>query len=347
MMQNERQLLKIYSSPQLKEPFLVAAGPGTGNVGIRTTNYLREKLGAELLAEVEPGDFFVPPYSFAFRDGLIDILPIELGEHTPQNKFYYWKSGKAHDIIFFTGDTPPLPGKVVELAEYVMEAARSFGLQRLYMPGAFLTDVHHLSEPTVYGSVTDNKLQEYLRSYDIAASPQMNIAHNLNAWLLGVAKKKSIEAIGLVSEIPAYIPEGRNIRACRALVTVLLQILDIGATDLSDLDAMLAEEEAWMEKQLAELRQSTDQRAVEFLKYLDTLEERDREGSRYRGVLPHVEIELPESLKFIEDLYAQAKSDPSKVQGLRLAIQQLESSDRLLIMRKYGDKIMSLLGYQV
>ena len=43
---NKKQLLKIYSTPQLKKPFLVAAGPGTANVGLRTAGYLREKLGA-------------------------------------------------------------------------------------------------------------------------------------------------------------------------------------------------------------------------------------------------------------------------------------------------------------
>lgn len=347
MKQNEKQLLKTYSSPQLKEPFLVAAGPGTANVGLRTAGYLREKLGAELFAEIEPGDFFTPPYSFAFRDGLIDIVPIELREHTPQNRFYYWKSGKGHDIIFFTGNAHPLPGKVPELAGYVLEVAKGFGLNRLYMPGAFLTDIHHLSEPTMYGSATDNKLREYLHSYHIADAPLMNIAHNLNAWLLGMAKSKNIDAIGLVSEIPAYKPEERNIRACRALVKVLLQMLDIGALDLSDLDTMLAEEDTLMERRFAELRESTSERAIDFLQYLDMLEKRSQKMSEDRGVLLPSEIELPASLKFIEELYAQAKSDPDRVQELRLAVQQLESSDRLLIMRKYGDEIMSLLGYQV
>ena len=237
--------------------------------------------------------------------------------------------------------------KVPELAGYVLEVANSFGIDRLYMPGAFLTDIHHLSEPTKCGSATDNKLREYLHSYHIADAPPMNIAHNLNAWLLGMAKSKSIDAIGLISEIPAYKPEEGNIRACRALVKVLFQMLDIGTPDLSDLDTMLADEDTLMEQRLAELRESTDQRAVDFLQYLDMLERRGQETSEDRGVLLPSEIELPASLKFIEELYAQAKSDPDRVWELRLAVQQLESSDRLLILRKYGDEIMSLLGYQV
>lgn len=346
-MQGEKQLLKIYSTPQLKEPFLVAAGPGTANVGLRTAGYLREKLGAELFAEIEPGDFFTPPYSFTFQDGLIDIVPIELGENAPQNRFHYWKSGKAHDIIFFTGNTHPLPGKVPELAGYILEVARGFGLRRLYMPGAFLTDIHHLSEPTICGSATSNELREYLHSYHITDAPAMNIAHNLNAWLLGMARSKSIDAIGLVSEIPAYKPEDRNIRACRALVKLLIHMLDVGAPDIADLDNMLLEEDKLTEQRFAELRESTDQRVIDFLQYLDMLERRDQEIPGDRRILRTSEIELPASLKFVEELYAQAKSDSSRVQELRLAVHQLESADRLLILRKYGNEIMSLLGYQV
>jgi hypothetical protein len=215
------------------------------------------------------------------------------------------------------------------------------------MPGAFLTDIHHLSEPTICGSATDKKLREYFHSYHIAHAPPMNIAHNLNAWLLGMAKSKNIDAIGLVSEIPAYKPDDSNIRACRALIKLLLQMLDIGTLDIYDLDTMLGEEDALMEQRLTGLRESSDQRADEFLQYLDMLERRDQEPQEDRGVIPPSDIELPESLKFVEELYARAKIDSNRVQELRLAVQQLESANRLLILRKYGDEIMSLLGYQV
>jgi proteasome assembly chaperone (PAC2) family protein len=346
MKPDEGKLLKTYSSPRLKEPFLVAAGPGTANVGLRVASYLQEKLGAELFAEIEPGDFFAPPYSFTFRDGLIDIAPIETGELKPRNRFYYWKSGGSHDIIFFTGNTHPLPGKVPELAGYVLDVAKGFGLKRLYMPGAFLADIHHLAEPTLYGSATNQELRQYLHSRHIVDTPPMNIAHNLNAWLLGMAKSKNIDAIGLVSEIPAYKPEERNIRACRALVSTLCQMLEIEAPDLSDLDTLLTEEDKRTEEQLAELRESDDESVIEFLHYLDVLAEREQEEPKESGLLPS-KVELPASLKFIEALYAKAKSDPARVGELRLAVQRLGSSDRLLIMRKYGEEIMSLLGYQV
>ena len=346
-MKPDKKLLKTYSQPELKEPFLVAAGPVTADVGLRTVSYIQEKLGAELFAEIEPGDFFTPPHSFTLHDGLIDIVPLpEPGEPKPHNQFYFWKSGRRHDIMLFVGNAHPLPGKVPELASYVREAAQGFGLKRLYMPGAFLADIHHSSEPTLYGSATSQELRRYLHRRQIADAPPMNIAHNLNAWLLGMAKSKNINAIGLVSEIPAYKPEERNIRACRLLVRTLCQMLEIEVPDLSDLETLLVEEDKRTEEQLEELRASDDERVIDFLRYLDVLAERGRQTSREIG-LPPSEVELPETLKFIEELYTQAKSNPARVQALRLAVQQLGSSDRLLIMRKYGEEIMSLLGYQV
>jgi proteasome assembly chaperone (PAC2) family protein len=346
-MDSREELLQIYSDPQLKAPYLLAAGPGTSNVGLRTVKYLREKLNAELFAEIAPGDFFMPPYSFTFREGIIEISPIEAGEHIPHNRFYYWKSGGEHDIMFFTGNTAPLPGKVPELAEFILDAARRFGLTRLYMPGAFLTDIYHSHEPAVYASVTEKYLQDYLAGYSIAPSPPMNIAHNLSAWLLGMSKWKGIEAIGLVGEIPAYNPEGRNIRACRELVRLLVQMLDIDLPDLSDLDEMLEEEEEWLENRLTELNKSSDSKISDFVKYLEMLKSRERTDPKDRQPAPPVDIELPDSLKFIEELYLEARRDPGKIGELKEAIEHMNGSDRLLILRKYGDRIMSLLGYRM
>ena len=345
---SSKHLLKIYTNPELEKPVLIAAGPGTSNVGLRTVNYLREKLEADLFAEIEEGDFFSPPYNFTFREGIFETSPIEPKEKVPRNRFYYCKSVKGSDIMFFTADTAPLPGKIPELAGYVLDAARSFGITRLYMPGAFLTDIHHSLEPTIYGSATEEKLLSYLRDYDIYPVPPMNIAHNTSAWLLGMAKWKGIEAVGLVSEIPAYNPEGRNIRACRALVRLIIEMLEIDTPDLSDLDDRLVREEEWLARRLDELQDSNDKRITDFVKYLEMLKGRQKQRpGRGRKLRPSLEIELPESLKPVESLYLEAKDNPEKVEDLKLAVKQLNGPDRLKILRKYGDSIMNLLGYRI
>ena len=344
-MKKREPLLRVYRKPQLKEPLLIAAGPGTANVGLRAVSYLREKLGAELLAEIKPGEFFIPPYTLAFREGIIELEPMELGEQAPQNKFHYWKADKVNDLLFFEGDTHPMPGRALELASYVLDTACRFGIRRVFIPGAFLTDVHHLSAPRLYGIATDNKLLEYLHSYNIEATPPINIAHNLNAWLLGMAKQKDIDAVGLVGEIPFYNAEGQNIRACRALVKALCQMLGLKELDFADLDLLLDEEETQIERKLDDLRKSVDEKASEFLHYLELLQER-REWEPDQNRSFHMQEELPESLKHLEELYAQARQDTSRVQQLKAELDRLKDFDRLLMLRKYGEELLKLLGEQ-
>jgi len=345
-LQDRQQLVKFYSRPQLKAPFLIAGGPGTANVGLTVVNYLREKLAAELFAEIEPGAFFAPPYSFTFQDGLIELLPVEFGEQAPHNRFY-WKPGKEHDLVLFLGDAQPLPGKVPELADYVLEVARSLNVEKVFTPGAFITDVYHLDEPTVYGVATNRDLVEYLDKYHIPPSPSMNIAYNLIAWLLGTAKKKSIDAIGMISEIPFYNVEGDNNRACRALVRILSRMLNLEGVDLIDLDYKIAEEEQRIEQKLEELKGSMDDSASEFIGYIEQLKNR-REGEAIgQKVQFPTQEELPESLRHIEELYHQARQDKSRVPALKDEVGRLESFNRLLLLRKYGDELLRLLEGQI
>ncbi len=345
-MQDREKLLKVYFRPKLKSPVLIAGGLGTANIGLRVVSYLREKLSAELFAEIEPGDFFTPPYGFTFQEGLIQVVPLKFAEQAPQNKFY-WKSGREHDLIFYMGNDQPLPGKVPELADYVLEIAQSFNVNRMFTPGAFITEMHHLSEPAIRGVASTPDLLKYLDSYNIMPSPPMNIAYNLVAWLLGAAKKRGIEAIGLISEIPFYNAEGGNVRARRALIRTLLQMLELEQLDLTDLDYMLLEEERQIEQKLEELRGSTDEKAAEFIRYIEQLERQSEGKIIGQSAWFPTQEELPESLRYIEGLYIRAKQDHSRVPELKAEVDRLESFNRLMLLRKYGDELLRLLGGQM
>ena len=121
-------------------------------------------------------------------------------------------------------------------------------------------------------------------------------------------------------------------------------MLDLEDIDLGDLNYMLAEEEARIEQRVEDLRASTDEKTVDFLRYLDMLESRRERTSVGQGMRFPTQEELPESLKYIEELYTHAKEDESKVQQLKIELERLERFDRLLILSKYGDEILRLLG---
>lgn len=346
MRESLEQILKEYSDPGARAPYLIAAGPGTGNMGLRITRYLIRKLNAQQFAEFEPSSFFSAPFNFVFRDGLVETSTIEYGDNPPVNKFFFHRTEGEHDIIFFTGNTSPLPGKISDLASYVIEAAGRYGVERICIPGAFVADIHHLSNPHVYGAATTPGFQKSLLAQGVLKAPTMNIAHNMNAWLLGMSARAGMDAAVIMSEIPGYNVDGRNIRAFKTVVEALTKFLPLDGIDISDLEEMLAREENRIAKWLDELRASDDPKVVEFLGYIDRLEIRTA-GSTVDSTIITADIELDDSLKYIENLYHQALNDPEKVPELRAAVQGLDGSDRLLILRKYGEDLMNLLGYRM
>ena len=50
--------VKLSKRPRLKNPYLVCAWPGMGEVAFKAATYLIEQLKAEEFAEIPPEDFF-------------------------------------------------------------------------------------------------------------------------------------------------------------------------------------------------------------------------------------------------------------------------------------------------
>ncbi len=44
--------VKLYRKPRLKDPYLIAAWPGMGNVALKTARYLQEKTNAQEMGEI-------------------------------------------------------------------------------------------------------------------------------------------------------------------------------------------------------------------------------------------------------------------------------------------------------
>ena len=51
--------LRLYQTPQLKTPILIASWPGIGNIGLIAVDTLRGMLEAEEFGEIEPWEFFI------------------------------------------------------------------------------------------------------------------------------------------------------------------------------------------------------------------------------------------------------------------------------------------------
>ena len=204
--------VRLYKEPELQNPVLIAGWPGIGNVGLIAVNTLRGMLEAEEFGEIEPWDFFYPK-GILIRNGELKALEF------PSNKFYFKRTEKR-DLIFFIGEEQPAEEgrayaegrKAYQMANLVLDVALKLGCQRAYTSGAAVAPIHHTMKPKVWAVPNTESLINELKGYentilmsDIEGRKGQGNITGLNGLLLGVAKKRGLEAICIMGEIPIYL----------------------------------------------------------------------------------------------------------------------------------------------
>jgi len=253
--------VKLYKQPELKDSIMFCGWPGIGNIGISAIDTLRAVLRAEKFGEIEPWDFF-DPRKVVIEKGLLKELEF------PSNKFYFQRV-KNQDLIFFIGQEQPTDGatryaegqKAYQMASLVLDVAEKFDCRRVYTSGAAVTQIHHTARPRVWAVPNSEKLIDELNQYEntilmsaIEGRSGQGVITGLNGLMLGVAKKRGLEAICLMGEIPYYLqaapwpcPKGS-----KSVLEVLIKILGINV-DLSKLDELAKRVEEEIEEFLESL----------------------------------------------------------------------------------------------
>lgn len=204
--------IKLYKKPRLEKPDMLVAWPGIGNVGIIAIDTLRTVLKAEEFGEIEPWDFFYPR-AVSIKNGELEDLEF------PGNKFYFKKTPQK-DLLFFTGEEQPSEGrgayaegrKAYEIANLVLDVALKFGCQRVYTSGAAVAPIHHTMKSRVWVVPNREELMDEVKGYenaivmsDIEGRGGQGSITGLNGLLLGVAKRRSLEGICIMGEVPIYL----------------------------------------------------------------------------------------------------------------------------------------------
>ncbi|MBA7687344.1 hypothetical protein ES703_95805 [subsurface metagenome] len=267
--------IKIYQEPKLQKPDFIVGWPGIGNIGIIAVDTLRGMLRAEEFGEIESWDFFYPKKVF-IKDG--ELKDMEF----PGNKFYFCRVGEK-DLMFFIGEEQPSEGegayargeKAYHMANLVLDVALKFGCQRVYTSGAAVAPIHHTAKPRVWAVPNRQELIPEVSGYentilmsDIAGRGGQGTITGLNGLLLGVARKRGLEGICLMGEIPVYL-QGFSLpypKASKSVVEVLAAKLGI-EVDLSSLDDLSREVEGRIEEFYAQIPSEVKER-LERLKYI-------------------------------------------------------------------------------
>jgi proteasome assembly chaperone (PAC2) family protein len=259
----QMESFKLYVEPTLVEPCLVTAWPGVGNVALIAATYLKDKLGAKELGEIDPVSFFDLGGVF-IKDNLIELPKF------PDGKFYYWQGGgKASDAIIFLAEAQPA-SRSYEYAHLVLDVAERFGVSRVYTLAAALTE-HQPDPPRVLGAASSPELLEELKGLAVVQAGDFYVA-GLNGLLLGVARERGLEAICLLGETVKYAAKMANPRASQVVLTVLTRLLRV-EIDMTELDKFAEETDR-------QLRELSDQMKREYLEHFTKpiWEREDHEG---------------------------------------------------------------------
>jgi proteasome assembly chaperone (PAC2) family protein len=226
----------LRKKPRLENPDLIASWPGIGKVGSIAIDTLRKQVGAEEMGEIEPWEFFYPRQLLIRADVLEEL-------RFPASKFYYTRRAKK-DLIFFIGDEQPSDAgrtyaegrKAYRLANMVLDVAEKLGCRRVYTSGAAVTSTHHLLKPRVWAVTSRKDLIKEVRSYpntilmgEVEGRSERGNISGLNGLLVGLAKKRGLESVCLMGEVPDYL-SGASFpypRASESVLEVLARLLGI------------------------------------------------------------------------------------------------------------------------
>ena len=321
--------LRIYINPELENPVLAAAWSGMGNVAIGAAEYLKNKLNAVKFAEIDGKDFF-PPGEVYIRNGEVEIPGFTTGEF-----FYYKNRGGGGDVILFTCDAQPELSKGYEYAEVVTKVAERFNVKKVFTFAAMPAAITHTQKPAVWAAVTHDYLKEGLANRGIRIMEEGKIS-GLNGLLPGIARKKEMEGVCLLGELPLYTVQMNNPGSSLAVLEALAEIagleIDMHELELASGDAQKKIESLFSYFDLDKIFQQGNPAQGE-----SGRQEGSSRASRMIDRILQGGAGLDPSIKKkLEKYFREARSDVSKAGELKAEL------DKLGLYEEYEDRFLDL-----
>lgn len=310
--------INISQRPKLRNPYLIVAWPGMGEVAFKAATYLVDKLKAEQFAEILPEDFFYLTASF-IQKGILTSPDL------PYSKFYYWKNkaGK-NDLIIFMSNAQPDLAKAETYCKKIIALAETFKVKMAISFAAMPQPIDHAQSANVWFTSTSTELNNSFKKYNFRHLLEGQIS-GMNGLFLGLAKRHGLNGFCLLGEIPLYTIQIENPKASYAVLEALSKILNIQLDFSSLIDQ-------------AHLMEGEINKLLDYLKI----------GSQAQGPIGEEEIErikkslsqltkLPASVKEkIEKLFTQAKSEIDKANELKTEL------DKWNVYKEYEDRFLDL-----
>ncbi len=234
-------IVKFIEKPELNDPVLIEGLPGVGNVGKIAAEYLRDKLGAKLMARIFSK--YLPPQVLMKGDGTLYLV---------KNELWYYKNEGGNDLIILVGDYQGMDAAgQYELSYIVLEIAKEFGVKRIMTLGGYGTG--KLSgEPRVFGAATNLEIVEEMKEYGVYFSETEPSGGIVGAagLLLGLGKELfDMDGVCLMGETSGYFSDPRSSYFVLKIVKdyfsldIDMEELEFQSNEISELTTQFKEEE--------------------------------------------------------------------------------------------------------
>jgi predicted ATP-grasp superfamily ATP-dependent carboligase len=300
---------------ELSEPWLVAAWPGMGVVGLVAVTYLAKRLGADPLGELGAGEFFDVDH-LSVKDGLFQAA------RRPRAFLFGWRAPPGgRDLVLLVGEGQPAE-RAWTFSQAVVAAAAELDVRRLVTFAAMAAPIDPRATPRVFCAASDAVVLGDARAAGARPLGEGEVS-GLNGVLVGAGGERGIPGLCLLGEFPFEAGALPNPRASAAILRVFARLAGI-EVDLSELDAQAD----GLEERLVELHEQAGERGRSVAPETDGADELHAPGDE-EGVDAAARARL-------EALFDAARTDRARAHELKAEL------DRLGLFREYEDRFLDL-----
>jgi hypothetical protein len=319
---------------QFNKPWLIAVWPGMGGVAQIAGGYLVRQLGAQPIAELDPGPFF-EIQSISIKHGVVQPSAL------PRSVFYHWSDPKGErDLIVLLGDRQPTSDGY-RYCQSLLDAAAKFEVERVFTFAAMATPILPMHAPRVFGVCTREEMLAELKRDGVTLLDEGEIS-GLNGVFIAAAAARELPGACLLGEFPFFAATAPNPKASAAVLRVFAELS--GQTiDLSEIDADARKVERSLTQHLEGLQRAAQIAAQASQPPSDTAEEQEPSAAEDGYPEPDESSTAqrprrlpPEIRERVEQLFAAAKLDRAKAIDLKAEL------DRFELFKQFEDRFLDL-----
>lgn len=238
--------LRTYSSPQLRDPILIAAFAGwndASEVATFAAHYLIEQWSVRKLAEVDPEEFYV------FSETRPEVrIPGRFQRHIewPANEFFYHADHEnERDVVVLIGVEPDLKWRT--FTDMLTGFCRQQGITTVVTLGSMVANVPHTAPVSLNGTASPAGFAKRLRKAGVQPSRYSGPTGILSVINAACARRR-VATASIWGAVPEYLSATPNPKVALAMLARLRDLLDL-EIDLTSLELL----EAQFERQVAEI----------------------------------------------------------------------------------------------